>query len=655
MIRPIRRLHLWLVLVTAATVVVATTAFARHEITRASPNSIPTPLPTPVPLPSPLPTLPELPDQDETCTRTLFGKQTVPTLTVPAGQVWCFDPATTTTVESLGNVIVRGTLRIRPANASVTHTLRFIGADERRFVGGGTDPLETDDGLWVVDQGRLDVAGAPKLAWARAASGLEKRDTSVPLDALPAGWRVGDEIAIAPTARGDYSNFEVRKVTSISGNVVRLDSGLNSGHPSVSFAGKTYGPEVFNLTRNVRIEGTEPQFEYPRAGQNNSRGRAHVFIRSTSPQDVRYAAVRNMGPRQASRECWIGNDCSAPVLGRYGLHFHMVGDDSRGSIIEGTVVRDTGNHAFVAHASHGITFKDTVAFNTNEDAYWWDFPRLNKQRKCAEAHCADGSSDDVVYERAAAAFVKTDPLQRGTRLTGFAAQHGNGNAIRDSVAVGVQTDIDSSGFGWLEGTSHSVWHFENNVAHNNKVEGIFWWQVDDPLHVVENFVSYRNGVAGVDHGAYLNNVHYLGWRSFQDGAEEAPLVLIAGAMNDAPGLVFKDVTIDGGGESSSALLIREKVTGPGGRTKLVRFWVSGYTGKAITVDERHTGGNDSASRIDMICWSVGTGARDLEPADFHIVNWDPHAEIRVQRKDGSAFTLSGGRGKAKSIPPFATC
>jgi hypothetical protein len=46
--------------------------------------------------------------------------------TIPAGTTVTFNPGANTTVTSGGNIIVRGTLIMRPANGNVDHILRFI-------------------------------------------------------------------------------------------------------------------------------------------------------------------------------------------------------------------------------------------------------------------------------------------------------------------------------------------------------------------------------------------------------------------------------------------------------------------------------------------------------------------------------------------------
>lgn len=91
------------------------------------------------------------------------------TVTVPAGTVLRIDPAANTTVEIAGNLVVLGTLEMKP-NPGVVHTLRFMGINEATFVGGGNVMLESDPGPWVMGSGRLDLIGAEKVGWNRTGS-----------------------------------------------------------------------------------------------------------------------------------------------------------------------------------------------------------------------------------------------------------------------------------------------------------------------------------------------------------------------------------------------------------------------------------------------------------------------------------------------------
>lgn len=399
--------------------------------------------------------------------RVLSGDESFPDgFTVPAGEVWEFDPTQTTTVESGANVVVEGVLRMKPASRAISHTLRFVGVDESKFVGGGTDVLDTDVGLWVMGAGQVDIVGSKRAGWNRTGT-----DPT---------WRANDDIRVAPNAVGDTSGFGP------------FEPG--SSVPKVSYAGKTYSTEVFNLSRNVVIEGTGDGEADP---ANN--GRAHIFIGSSKPQTIRYAELRHLGPRQVSDE-----NPTESVLGRYALHFHMMGDGSRGSLVEGVVVRDTGGHAFVPHMSHGITFRDTISFNTFDEAYWWD---------------ADDETYDVRYEHAMAAYTRFDPEYRGYGLNGFQLGTGKNMTVTDSVAVGIQGNVDSSGFHWPEFANgdNNSWTFENNVSHNNNADGIFVWQNDQNDHLAQGFVGYRNGGFGVDQGAYVNNYHYRDLVLFENG------------------------------------------------------------------------------------------------------------------------------------------
>jgi len=202
-----------------------------------------------------------------------------------------FDPRTSHELTVSGNVVVRGQLVMRPASAEVSHRLVFAGVREPRFVGGGMDVLEHDVGLWVMDAGRLDLAGSPRLAWTRASGGLSAGATTITLQADPVGWRVGDELVVTPTSPqgqddSDEETFERVQVTALSGRTVTLSRPLRHEHPSVpARPGRRLTAEVLNLTRNVGIEGT-------------ADGRAHIFIRSRRPQSLRSTAIWRMGPRK---------------------------------------------------------------------------------------------------------------------------------------------------------------------------------------------------------------------------------------------------------------------------------------------------------------------------------------------------------------------
>ena len=401
----------------------------------------------------------------------------------PSGSL-VFDPARSRRLASRGNIVVRGRLVTRPAGPRVVHRIVFIGIDERRFRGGHVaDPIPSDVGLWVVGGGLLDSHGSPKTPWTRLrrAAGAGERTITV-VEAR--GWRVGDEIVITPTerptVRDHWAHHDRRRIIAINGRRIRLDRPLSHRHPAVTVRpGVTRRAEVLNLTRNVVISGTPG-------------GRAHVImLMTTRPQQISHIALRHMGPRHGDEE----------VLGRYALHFHADGNGSRGSVVNGVVVADSTGHAFAAHLSNGVTFRRCVAHDLVDDAYWWDLSLSGEGRDLVPSH-------NIVYDRCVAHYVKSGGNSK-FNLAGFLMGAGRGNVARGCVATGVEGGSESSaGFHW---PSHSrddnTWTFVNNLAHNNRHSGIYFWQNGAPRTIVDRFTAYHCG-QGIFAGSYSNLASY---------------------------------------------------------------------------------------------------------------------------------------------------
>jgi len=378
------------------------------------------------------------------------------------------------TLIARGNIVVKGRLIARPQSATTRHRIRFGGVKESRMKGGGMSVKSTDVGLWVMDRGSLDIDGSAKIPWLLAGQSVPAGATSIELDGSPTGWRVGDEIAIAPTGKptdnGHDDAFDTAQITSISGQQIQLSRATSHAHPVVDLGSQRRAPEVLNLTRNVIVEGAPG-------------GRTHVFVHSRRPQRIAHAQIRHVGPRNRGK-----------VAGRYGLHFHHCLGGSRKSVVRGVVVRDCGSHAFVPHLSHGIKFLECIAFNAAESAYWWD---------------PGDPSHDILYDRCVAARIRNRAGDANFRLTGFLLAKGDGNSARGCIAAGVGGTSESSGFFWPGARSEGTWGFTDCVAHNNRNNGIFVWLNSSHVHDVERFVGFHNGRAGIHQGAYGNGFRYL--------------------------------------------------------------------------------------------------------------------------------------------------
>lgn len=442
-----------------------------------------------------------------------------------------FDPSKRITLRSAGNVEVRGRLVMRPSSPGKTHRLVFVDVDESRFVGGGMKVLPTDVGLWVVGRGVLDLVGAKKRAWTRAATSIATGAKTIRLKDDPAGWRVGDELAITPTvspANEDHHvAYDYATVTAIHGRRVTLSKRTTFAHPTIAVGGgKTVSPEVLNLSRTVRVEGT-------------SSGRSHVLIHSSRQQNLRHILLRHMGPRRL-----VDSKNTEGVPGRYGLHFHHVGHAAHGTNIKSVVVRDCGNHSFVGHESHGLSFRDCISHDTSDDAYWYDF-------------AFDGTSypksDDILYENCVASLVQAATR---TAVHGFLLGVGERNEARNCVAVGVRGNRsgDSTGFGWPESRSRlpGPWTFTDCITHNSQAHGIVVWQNNNSRHVIKQFTGYHNSGAGIRHGAYTNSYHYES--SILYGNLQCAVEMVANSKQQ-PRILFADLLCDAAGLSDHAVVV----------------------------------------------------------------------------------------------------
>ncbi|NII27411.1 hypothetical protein HB364_20140 [Pseudoflavitalea sp. X16] len=535
---------------------------------------------------------------------------TVAGININSGGVLSFDPAQSTTLQTTANVVVQGKLEMRPATAAVIQTLRFTGIDETKFIGGGMDVLATDVGLWVMGAGKLDLAGTAKTSWTRVSGAVAAGATTVAVEGA-AGWQVGDEISITPTepptvGAAFSTGFEERTIKSVSGNSITLSSGASRSHPVVN---NQWAAEVMNLTRNVRIEGT-------------STGKGHIYIRSTQTQSIKYVAIRYMGPRKDRG----GSTATELVAGRYGMHFHHSMDGSRGSVIEGNVVRDTGNHSYVPHVSHGIKFIDNVAYNVMETAFWWD---------------PGDPTHDVIYDHNIVAICKYlgGSLNMNAEdaptfsSSGFGLNTGDGNIARNNVVVagGEGDHADGGAYNWEAVINEGVWIFTNNMAHNCGC-GLRVWQNSTRNHVIDDFIAYHNNW-GMFHGAYANSYTYNGGYFYGNGIE------VKAASANTNRVRLENITIDGAGIIDYGIQVIHSPL-PGDRPVFMRnLTIKGCKVAAIL---------DSAApevhSTDLIQCTV-TGAISLHK--------DAAAgeTIRVQPKSGQSYQIT--QSGTSNIAAFA--
>lgn len=316
----------------------------------------------------------------------------------------------------------------------------------------------TGNGFQIVVQngGRLDLAGRHRSGWVRWGDNVSG-------SAAQPDWQVGDRLAVSPTKSGIFTP----QFTTWTGSWVTLTRPLNS--PDVTLVdGRVMVPEVANLSQTVTLRNLR---------------RIH-FHDGAGVQTLKWLRVLDSGV--------------AGILGDYPIHFHLNGEASRGSVVEGVTVENGQNHAFVAHASHGITFHDCAAIVTIGRPFWWDPPPGGNNDD------PTNDSDDIVWDHCLVGYSISTSIDNA----GFQLGGGQRNTCTDSVAYGIMGGKQSSGFIWPE-KGQAVWTFHDCLAHNNKEDGIFTWQNDARQHVIERFTAYRCPRHGVEHGAYINRFQYL--------------------------------------------------------------------------------------------------------------------------------------------------
>jgi hypothetical protein len=196
--------------------------------------------------------------------------------------------------------------------------------------------------------GRMDFHGAPlSFAWTKLGATARKGDEAVTLAEPVTGWRTGDRLIITATQlvpdgtrhrpgepkRVAYT--EERVVRSVDGAKLTVDEPLDYDHGGTG----EYRGEVANLSRNVVVESADP------AGV-----RGHTMYHRNSAGAVSYAEFRHLGKEG--------------ILGRYSLHYHLVGDTMRGSYVIGASIWDSGNRWLTIHGTNYLVVRDCVGYQS---------------------------------------------------------------------------------------------------------------------------------------------------------------------------------------------------------------------------------------------------------------------------------------------------
>jgi hypothetical protein len=193
---------------------------------------------------------------------------------------------------------------------------------------------------------RMELHGAPlSRTWVKLGATTKPGDTSVTLDEAVSGWRIGDDIIVTGSKkvsrRGSYRDgnsvmgTEERRITGIDGKTIQLDKPLEREH----YGTGEFRSEVANLSRNVIVESADPKGV-----------RAHTMYHAYSQGGISYARFAHLGKER--------------VLGRYAIHFHLVGDTMRGSQVLGVAIVDSHNRWVTIHGTEYLVVRDCVGYRS---------------------------------------------------------------------------------------------------------------------------------------------------------------------------------------------------------------------------------------------------------------------------------------------------
>ena len=201
---------------------------------------------------------------------------------------------------------------------------------------------------------RMEIHGSPmNRTWVKLGSDVETGDQQVTLDEEVTGWQVGDEVLITGSLhkgsnqsfRGEYPQqkpqSEKRVVTKIDGRILTLNQPFDNVH----FGTGPYRSEVANLSRNVSIASADPQGV-----------RGHTLYHRHSSGGISYARFAHLGKEG--------------VLGRYAIHYHLVGETMRGSQVRGVAIVDSHNRWITIHGTQYLVVRDCVGYQSVGHGYF---------------------------------------------------------------------------------------------------------------------------------------------------------------------------------------------------------------------------------------------------------------------------------------------
>jgi len=270
-------------------------------------------------------------------------------------------------------------------------------------------------------------------------------------------WKAGEFIAIASTSfeggtDGDSEKREIKSVDNTNPDkpILTLTKALEKKHfaglEPVGTGSETIEmrAEVGLLTRNIVYRGD------PETSAKNQYG-AHIMLHSPGDESsigrIEYVELTDVG--------------QAFKLGRYPLHFHMIGTVHK-SYVRGNAIHQTYNRAITIHGVHYFKVIRNVAFDTMGHTVFIE--------DAAETKCLiDGNL--IMQTKRSMSLLNTDQTPASFWITHPDNQFRNNHAAgSDRYGYWYDTQLTAMGPSFdpnICPENSKIGEFRDNVAHSN--------------------------------------------------------------------------------------------------------------------------------------------------------------------------------------------
>ncbi|KAM9340526.1 fibrocystin-L-like [Symphorus nematophorus] len=297
----------------------------------------------------------------------------------------------------------------------------------------------------AVREGVLDLHGIPvPVPWTHLAQTANNGSSALTL-MKAVTWKVGDQIVIASTGhRHSQRENEVRKIASVSadGKTLTLNEPLKYTHLGVSvtlpdgtvFEGRA---EVGLLTRNIVVRGSQQQEWNDKIkacpdGFNTGEFTTQTCFQGRFGEEVgsdQFGGCIMFHAPRPNENLAIGrleyievfHAGQAFRLGRYPIHWHLMGNISYKSYVRGCAIHQTFNRAVTIHNTHRLLVERNVIYNIMGGAFFIE----------------DGIETENILQYNLAVFVKqsTSLLNDDVTPAAYWVTNAN-NIVRHNAAAG---------------------------------------------------------------------------------------------------------------------------------------------------------------------------------------------------------------------------